>query len=286
VSGSGTVYPVLTPLIDVDQLVADTAALTLLDVRWEYGKPSRRPDYVRAHIPGARFVDLDTELCGPPGSAGRRPLPEAGAFSAAMRRGGVTARRPVVVYDGDDSTAAARAWWLLRYFGHPNVRVLDGGFAAWRAAGLPVRAGSENATPGDFQAHPGTLPVIDDAGAAAMARRGVLLDARPADRYAGARKPTDSAGGHIPGAVSAPTVDNVAPDGRFHPPEVLRARFESLGLRPGTDLAGVYCGSGIIATHEILALSVAGIGAALYPGSWSHWTQDPRRPVATGIEPG
>jgi thiosulfate/3-mercaptopyruvate sulfurtransferase len=261
----------------------------LLDVRWRLGGPPGRDAYLAAHIPTAVYVDLDTDLAAPPGPGGRHPLPSASAFGAAMRAAGVPSgpAEQVVVYDAGDSTAAARAWWCLRYFGHPDVRVLDGGFAAWQAAGLPVRGGAESArSPGDFRATPGGMPLLDAPGAAALARAGVLLDARAAERYRGEVEPVDPVAGHIPGAVSAPTTANLEPDGRFRTPETLRARFAGLGARVDGAPVGAYCGSGITAAHEVLALAVAGIPAALYAGSWSEWITDPTRPVATGPDPG
>lgn len=259
----------------------------LLDVRWRLGGPHGRPDYEAGHLPGAVFVDLDSELAAPAGDSGRHPLPDPAVFEAAMRRAGVSGSRPVVVYDGGTGWAAARAWWLLRWAGHGDVRVLDGGLAAWEG---PLETGEVTPEPGDFTARPGTLPVLDAAGAAALARRGVLLDARAPERYRGEAEPVDPVGGHIPGAVSAPTAQNVresGPEGApvLRPPAELRERFRRLGVTEGTEV-GVYCGSGVSAAHEILALAQAGVDAVLYPGSWSEWCADPGRPVATGPEPG
>jgi thiosulfate/3-mercaptopyruvate sulfurtransferase len=328
------------PLIDVPTLAASLAggppgkAPVLLDVRWRLGGPSGSAAYRAGHLPGAVFVDLDRDLAGPPGPGGRHPLPAAGAFQLTMRRAGVSAGRDVVVYDEADATAAARAWWLLRYYGHPWVAVLDGGYRAWAAAGQPVAAGDDAApAPGDFTARPGGMLLLDAAGAAGLARHGILLDARADERYRGEAEPVDPVAGHIPGAVNAPTAGNLLPDGRFRPAPELRARFGALGVagRPtapgpeegaaagqgggpgrGNDAPGLgnaprqraaagqqadgasgagpgvgaYCGSGVTAAHEVLALAVAGVPAALYAGSWSHWITDPARPVATGPEPG
>ena len=306
-------------LTDVTTLAGQLAGPrppVLLDVRWRLTGPPGIDSYRAGHLPGARFVDLDQDLAGPPGPGGRHPLPAAGQFQDAMRRAGVRDGWPVVVYDEADSTAAARAWWLLRYFSHDQVRVLDGGYQAWLAAGQPVEAGSGPAGPpagaaGTFTARPGQLPLLDAAGAAALARDPVLLDARAAERYQGTVEPVDPVAGHIPGAVSAPTTANVTAAGRFLDPAALRARFAGLGVpdpgatpdarsgaqpgatpgarsgaTPGAPLAGVYCGSGVTAAHEVLALHIAGIPAALYLGSWSDWITDPARPVATGPDPG
>jgi thiosulfate/3-mercaptopyruvate sulfurtransferase len=278
---SGTLYG--GPLITVAELAALPAPPALLDVRWRLGGPPGIDLYRAGHIPGAVFTDLDRDLAARPGPGGRHPMPAAAGFEAAMRRAGVRNDRLVVVYDDADSTAAARAWWLLRYFGHQSVRVLDGGFAAWTAAGHPVQKGSRASAPaaGDFTASPGHLAVLDADGAAALARTGVLLDARAGARYRGETEPVDPVAGHIPGAVSAPTAENVREDGTFRPPDDLGRRFAALGADGGTAV-GAYCGSGVTAAHEVLALTLAGIPAALYPGSWSEWITNPARPVATG----
>ncbi|MDA0632442.1 sulfurtransferase [Nonomuraea sp. MCN248] len=268
------------PLITPSALAA-LGEITLLDVRWRLGGPSGLDLYREGHLPGAVFCDLDAALAGPPGEGGRHPLPATDAFERAMRRLGVSGARPVVVYDDTASTAAARAWWTLRYFGHRDVRVLDGGLPAWSAAGLPIVKEEPVPAPGDFTARPGGMPVLDAEQAAALASTGVLLDARAAERYRGEAEPIDPVAGHIPGAVSAPTTENVTPDGAFLPPGELRRRFAELGVREARR-AGVYCGSGVTAAHQVLAMEVAELPAALYVGSWSHWVTDPSRPVATG----
>jgi thiosulfate/3-mercaptopyruvate sulfurtransferase len=258
----------------------------LLDVRWQLslagGPPfDGRAAYESGHLPGAVYVDLDRELASAPGEKGRHPLPGLEEFGDAMRRAGVSAARPVVVYDGGHGWAAARAWWLLRWTGHPDVRVLDGGLPAWEG---PLETAVPEPAEGDFALAPGALSLLDADGAAALARSGVLFDARAGERYRGEVEPIDRVGGHIPGAVSAPTTENVGPDGRFLPAAELRTRFKPLGATDGTAV-GVYCGSGVSAAHEVLALAVAGIPAALYVGSWSEWSSDPSRPVAVGPDP-
>jgi thiosulfate/3-mercaptopyruvate sulfurtransferase len=282
----------MNAIISASELASDLAGdnpPVLLDVRWQLslakasGEPSfdGRAEYAAGHIPGAVFVDLDRELAAPPGTGGRHPLPDLAEFGAAMRRAGVSAGTPVVVHDGGQGWAAARAWWLLRWTGHPDVRVLDGGLPAWQGElSLDTPAPAE----GDFQPVPDTAGLLDADGAAALARSGVLLDARAGERYRGEVEPIDRVGGHIPGAVSAPTTDNVAADGRFRPVEELAARFKALGVSDGSQV-GVYCGSGVSAAHEVLALAVAGIPSALYVGSWSEWSADPSRPVAVGPDP-
>ncbi|RSS91797.1 sulfurtransferase [Streptomyces sp. WAC02707] len=269
--------------------LAGGAPPVLLDVRWQLSTAKAagaapfdgRAEYAAGHLPGAVFVDLDKELASAPGAGGRHPLPDVAEFGAAMRRAGVSSGRPVVVYDGGQGWAAARAWWLLRWTGHPNVRVLDGGLPAWEG---PLSTEVPVPEEGDFVPEPGASGLLDADGAAALARSGVLFDARAGERYRGEVEPIDPVGGHIPGAVSAPTTDNVAADGRFRPAEELRARFESLGAT-GDEVVGVYCGSGVSGAHEVLALAVAGIPAALYVGSWSEWSADPSRPVAVGPDP-
>ena len=278
------------PLTDVGALaraLAGRAPPVLLDVRWRLGGPPGIEAYRAGHLPRAVFVDLESDLAGEPGPAGRHPLPPAGLFQAAMRRAGVSTGSTVVVYDEADATAAARAWWLLRYFGHRDCQVLDGGYRAWTAAGGQVATG-DGAAPsrGDFTARPGQMPVLDADAAASLACRGHLLDARARERYRGEREPIDPVAGHIPGAVSAPTTANVGADGRFLAAAGLRARFATLMAAGEDGMVGVYCGSGVTAAHEVLALELAGIRASLYVGSWSNWVADPARPVATGPELG
>ena len=294
----------ISPVELADQL-ARRRPVTLLDVRWRLAGPPARADYDRGHIPGAVFVDLDLDLAGPPGGptgGGRHPMPDEDRFGETMRTYGVRSDRPVVCYDDRDGASAARCWWLLTYFGHAAVSVLDGGLAAWVAGGGALTARSEGggaaggtgssaagtepvggAEPvaGDFRPRAGHLRLLDAAGAADVARRGVLLDARAAERYRGESEPIDPVAGHIPRAVSAPTAGNLDPEGRFLPAAELQRRFRSLGVS-GDEPVGVYCGSGVTAAHEVLALKRAGVDAALYVGSWSDWISDPARPVETG----
>ncbi len=275
-----------SPLIDAAELhraLGGPDRPTLLDVRWTLGGTPGIDDYRRGHIPGAVFVDLDSELSAPPGPRGRHPLPDSDAFAADMRAAGVSGDRDVVVYDEANSMAAARAWWVLRYFGHPRVSVLDGGIAAWTEAGYELNPATPNPEPGDFAAVPGAMPLLDADGAAELARTGVLLDARAPERFAGDIEPVDPVGGHIPQARNRPSAENVAADGRFLDSDVLREAFAAAGIGDGAQI-GAYCGSGVSAAHEVLALELAGYRAALYPGSWSEWVSDPSRPVARGPE--
>jgi thiosulfate/3-mercaptopyruvate sulfurtransferase len=252
----------------------------LLDVRWALGDPNGREHYAEAHLPGAVYVDLDTELAGPAEPLrGRHPLPEITELQKSARSWGISAQSPVVVYDNVGGLSAARAWWLLRWGGHGDVRILDGALPAWLGAGLPVEAGVTVPEAGDVELAAGHLPVLSADEAARLAVDGVLLDARAGERFRGEVEPIDPRAGHIPGAVSAPTGENLEPSGTFLAAERLRARFDQLGV---SGPVGVYCGSGVTASHEIAALAAAGIDAALFPGSWSAWSSDPTRPVATG----
>ncbi|MFF3865166.1 sulfurtransferase [Micromonospora sp. NPDC001898] len=274
------------PLVETDRLAAELDHAdppTLLDVRWRLVGPPGRDDYAAGHLPGAVFVDLDTELSGPPGAAGRHPLPDPAALRSALRAAGVRAGHPVVVYDGGDGVAAARAWWTLRWAGHRPVRLLHGGFPAWVAAGLPVSTEVPAPVPGDVSVRPGELPVLDTGAAAALAAgSGVLLDVRAAARYRGETEPVDPVAGHVPGAVNLPAGAYVDPDGRFPAAAVLRDRFAAAGVTDAVPV-GAYCGSGVTAAQAVLALHLAGRpDARLYVGSWSNWVADPSRPVATG----
>lgn len=272
--------------------------IVLLDVRWALGGPDGREEYAAGHLPGAVFADLEKELAVPvaPGSAeeaagGRHPLPPRAVFEEAARAWGIDDGDAVVVYDATSGQAAARAWWMLRDAGLESVRLLDGGLAAWTAAGGPLEQGVTVPDRGNVTLEEGRLPRIDADQAASFSQPrpeapagGVLLDARAAERYRGEVEPVDPRAGHIPGAKSAPTAANLAADGTFLPPAALRERFAALGA-DGRRPVAVYCGSGVTAAHDVLALAVAGIDAALYPGSFSQWSRDPSRPVAVGSEP-
>ncbi len=271
-------------------------APAVLDVRWQLNQPSCYPAYLDAHIPGARWVDLDLELCDPPGARGRHPLPSPERLQQTLDRVGIADGQPAVVYDDADSVAAARAWWTLRWAGMSDVRVLNGGLGAWVARGLAVESGPVESGPVEsglegavgppavpFQARPGALPVLDADGAAALGVSGHLVDARARVRYLGDEEPVDAVAGRIPGARNIPTSGDVDGSGRFLAPDALRARFSALAGRSGP--IGVYCGSGVTAAHSLLAMRLAGIDAVLYPGSWSEWITDPNRPVERGEPP-
>lgn len=261
------------PLVTVAGLRPLLGAVTLLDVRYRMGGPAGPEEFASGHLPGAAYVDLDLDLAAPPGPRGRHPLPEPFRFVGAMRAAGVRNGRPVVVYDDWQGRAAARCWWLLRHYGHRDVRVLDGGLGAWRQAGGPLEAEVAPVAEGDFSGAPGHLPVlsVDEV----LDFDGTLVDARAPARFRGEVEPVDPVAGHIPGAVNVPTEDNLDEDGRLRPASELRDRY------PQGPVAA-YCGSGVTATHDLLALAVAGQEGVLYPGSWSEWVTDPERPVAIG----
>jgi thiosulfate/3-mercaptopyruvate sulfurtransferase len=274
-------------LVDVASLTTELAGdhpPVLIDVRWSLAGPPGIEAYRAGHLPGARFADLDTELAGRRGAGGRHPLPEAADFEGAMRRLGVSSDTAVVVYDAADGVPAARAWWDIRYFGHHDVRILDGGYAAWVAAGLPVNNEEPMVVPGDFVARPGGLPVLDADAAARLATDGLLIDVRVPERFRGEIEPVDAIAGHIPGAVNLPTTGNVGSDGKFLDGAALANRFESLGAGD-EEPVGAYCGSGVNAAHTVFAVTLAGLPTpALYVGSWSNWIADGTRPIATGAD--
>jgi thiosulfate/3-mercaptopyruvate sulfurtransferase len=267
------------PLISIDELATELAKVTVLDVRYKLGGPKGADEFAAGHIPGAAFVDLDADLAAPPRQGeGRHPLPDAGVFETAMRRVGVSNDRAVVIYDDWGGRAAARAWWLLRYFGHTNVRVVDGGWGAWKRAGGEVATESRAPIVGTFVATPGGMPI---ALAKDVPSVGVLVDARAPERFRGETEPVDPVAGHIPGAVNVPTNANLDAEGKFRPSGELANEYAKVGATKGADVA-VYCGSGVTAAHDVLALEIAGVCAKLYPGSWSEWITDPSRPIARG----
>ena len=273
-------------LIGAADLLAHTGRVVLLDVRWALGDDHGRERYLAGHLPGAVFVDLATELADPASSVeGRHPLPSVQRLQASARRWGIRQDDSVVVYDASGGLAAARAWWLLRWGGLAEVWILDGGLDAWVRAGGRVETGDVVPEPGEVTLSSGGMPVLTiDEAASLPASGGVLLDARAGERYRGEIEPIDPRAGHVPGAVSAPTAENLAPDGRFLRMTELVDRFVALGVGP-RQTVGVYCGSGVTAAHEIAALAAAGIEAALWPGSWSQWSADPARPAVTGPHP-
>lgn len=256
--------------------------LRVLDLRYYLDGRSGPDAYRRGHLPGAVFCDLEADLSQKAPVGGRHPLPERGAFEQAMRRLGVDASSRVVAYDDQKGMVAGRLWWLLRYFGHDAVAVLDGGLQAW---GEPLE--TEWVTPelGDFVAAvPHTDWKVEYEEVRALGPQTLLLDARAGERFRGEEESVDPVGGHIPGARSAPYAGNLGPDGRFKTPEELRQRYRDLGVTSGAETV-VYCGSGVSACNDLLALELAGLsGARLYPGSWSDWSRRPDAGVETGPE--
>jgi thiosulfate/3-mercaptopyruvate sulfurtransferase len=258
------------PLVDVDWLHAQLGrpGLRVVDCRWKLGSPGAgRAAYLAGHIPGASFLDLDTELSGPPGERGRHPLPAPERFEAAARSAGISGEDRVVAYDEAGEGGAARLWWLLRHFGHDAAALLDGGAAAWHEAGGDLLSGDERPAAGDFAA----IAREGDTADAGEIEAGTLtlLDARAPERYAGRSEPIDPLAGHIPGAANAP-FSELAPAGRYLPPAELRERLERAGAAEGRELVA-YCGSGVSACTLVLAAELAGFTARLYPGSWSEW---------------
>jgi thiosulfate/3-mercaptopyruvate sulfurtransferase len=276
------------PLVDARWLAErlQDPDLVVADVRW-YPDGSARRRYEEGHLPGAVFVDVDTDLSGPRGpGSGRHPLPSPEAFAEAMARLGVDDRTPVVAYDDTGGAYAARLWWMLRATGR-RAAVLDGGLAAWDG---PFETGPPPVRPrATFTPRPWPPELVARAEDVERARQdpeALVLDARAPERYRGEVEPLDPVAGHIPGARNAPYAANLHPStGRFRPPEELRRRYRALGVGRAREVV-VYCGSGVTACHDLLALEVAGLPLArLYPGSWSEWVADPSRPVATGDEP-
>ena len=279
----------MKPLVRTEWLAAELGApgLRVADVRW-YLDPARRgrDAYQAGHIPGAVFLDMDVDLSAPGGGrglpAGRHPWPGKDQFERVMSAAGIGPETRVVAYDDQAGAMAARLWYLLRAHGHDAVAVLDGGLPKWTAEGRPVETSSVNPPPAAFVARPREGWVLDKAAMVREAPRSLVLDARAAERYRGDSDPIDPRAGHIPGGRNAPYKDNLsgAAIPVFRAPGELRARYEALGA--DRDEPIVYCGSGVTACHNLLALELAGLRGRLYAGSWSEWSADPSLPVATG----
>ena len=262
-------------------------AFVIVDVRHDLMQPERFgiEQYEQGHVPGAVFAHVDSDLSAPmTGRNGRHPLPTPEFAAAVFGRVGIDASKQVVAYDQDQGGYASRLWWMLRWLGHEAVAVLDGGFAQWKREGHPVSAESRRPESARFTPHD-VLPTVSATGiAASLSRRSlVLLDARSAERYRGDFEPIDRVAGHIPGALNRPYTRNITPEGTFRSPQELRADFEGMLHGRSADDIVHYCGSGISACHNVLAMTVAGYPLTrLYPGSWSEWSADPQRPVAKG----
>jgi thiosulfate/3-mercaptopyruvate sulfurtransferase len=278
-----------TTLISATELqrlmVAGTPPL-LLDCGFDLADPAAgERSHAAGHLPGARYVHLDRDLAGPrTGRNGRHPLPARDDLAEQVGEWGVTPGVQVVVYDAQGGPYAARAWWLLRWLGHAQVAVLDGGTAAWLAAGGSLVTDAPAAAPQPpYPSSVAAMPTIDAEALQARLAEVQVFDARAAERYRGDVEPLDTVAGHIPGAINRFFKDNLQPDGRFKPAPQLRADFMTLGVQPGAAGVVQQCGSGVTACHNLLALAHAGLGVStLYPGSWSEWSSDPSRPVAKG----
>jgi thiosulfate/3-mercaptopyruvate sulfurtransferase len=282
------------PLIDVDALrkrLAEVPPPVLLDCRFDLSDPQAgQRAYAEGHLPGALHADLALDMSGTLHDAGatfrgRHPLPSRTEFAATAARWGITPGRWVIAYDAHDGLFAARAWWLLRWIGHSKVAVLDGGLQAWLAAGgtLSTDGWLNEAAPAYPLELPPAMPVIDADTLLAQLGRWQVVDARAPERYRGEVEPLDAVAGHIPGAVNRFYRNNLGPDGRFKPAAALKAEFQALLAGRSADEVVHQCGSGVTACHNLLAMALAGMeGGRLYPGSWSEWVSDPRRPVAQG----
>ena len=282
----------LHTLVDAATLAQhlDDPRWVVVDCRWQLTDPRVGPRrYLEGHIPGARYADLDADLSAPrTPQSGRHPLPDPERLARTLGAWGIGDDTQVVAYDDAGGAYAARLWWLLRWLGHDAVAVLDGGLGAWTAGGGALEREPPRPAARHFRAAPDDDRWLEaaDVEAALDGARGVLLDARGAARYSGAEEPIDPKAGHIPGALNAPFTGNLDADGRFLPAAELRARYQALlgGQRP--DEVAVYCGSGVTACHDLLALEHAGLaGARLYAGSWSEWVSDDARPIRTGSSP-
>lgn len=258
----------------------------ILDCRFSLDDLLRgKRDYLESHIPGAIYVHLDDDLSGPviPGKTSRHPLPEVEELAARFSSWGIGQGVQVVVYDDRFGAIAARAWWMLRWLGHHSAAVLDGGWPLWVEAGCPVEDRVPSPERREFQAHPDSSLMVSIEDVMEMSRggSGILIDARDRARYHGEHEVIDPVAGHIPGAISAPFMENLAEDGRFLDPQSLRKRFEHLLGGSASGEAVVYCGSGVTSIHHLIAMEIAGLEMGrLFPGSWSLWITDQDRPVA------
>jgi len=281
-----------TPLVEARALARELgrADWIVVDCRFTLTDPAAgRAAYERGHIPGARYAHLDDDLSRPPrANEGRHPLPDRDRFAATLGGWGIGPDDAVVAYDEGNGAVAARLWWLLGWIGHTRRAVLDGGFAAWQAAGLPVEQKRPAFGARGYEPRPPRSGGVVATGELAQRQAGgdLLVDARAAPRYRGEQEPIDPKAGHVPEARNRPFSANVTPAGRFRPPGELRAELEELLGGRGPERLIAMCGSGVTACHLLLAMDVAGLpGGQLYAGSWSEWIRDPERPIATGAEP-
>ena len=275
-------------LMTVEELAGrlSDSRVVICDVRWYLADPRQgQVEYGSGHLPGARFVDLDTDLSGTEGP-GRHPLPPVEDFTRTLGRMGIGPGHTVVAYDSSGGAIAARLWWMLDSIGHRSAFVLDGGFQAWVGAGLPLTAEVPQASPVDYPTPHGWEGVVDGDQVRSLLGLRPVLDARSEDRYRGENEVTDPRAGHIPTALSAFYGKNLASTGRFLPLDALRQRFEELGVNQSEAGAITYCGSGVTACHNLLAMRLAGFSGLLYEGSWSDWSRRSEPLVATGTSPG
>jgi thiosulfate/3-mercaptopyruvate sulfurtransferase len=278
----------ITPT-ELEALLQHGEPVTILDVRWRLDQPDGRGAYEQGHIPGAVYVSLDEELSdhAVPGR-GRHPLPSGSALQEHVRRWGVRQDTQVVVYDDWNRAGSARAWWVLTAAGLPDVRILDGGLAAWTAAEGTVETGTSTTEPSDVvldhrDLYAGGRPTLTAQQVAERGSDTILLDARAPERFRGDVEPVDPVAGHIPGARNAPSTSVLTEGGAFLPERELHELFAASGADATADV-GVYCGSGVTAAVTLAALAAAGVDAALFPGSWSQWSSDPANPVAVGAD--
>ena len=274
-----------TTIVSTDLLAAHLSDWAVVDCRFDLQNPDwGRNQYRQAHVPGAVYASLNADLsAAPDGSNGRHPLPTIDSLAATLGRLGIDRSTQVVAYDQDAGPYASRLWWTLRYLGHDAVAVLDGGWAKWLQEGRQTHSGDETRTAVTFVPSPRSDQRVDVREVAAAGTARLLIDARAPDRFAGRSETIDRVAGHIPGAVNHFFKQNLAEDGTLLPPAQLREKFERLlGSRAPAD-AVMYCGSGVTACQNLLAMEHAGLhGTRLYVGSWSEWSSDPTRPVETG----
>jgi thiosulfate/3-mercaptopyruvate sulfurtransferase len=280
---------VLTTLVATDTLAShlDDDRWAVVDCRHDLQNENwGRDQYVSSHIPGAVHASLNADLAGPrTGSNGRHPLPSVEAFATTLGRLGIGSGTQVVVYDQDIGMYASRLWWMLRYMGHDAVAVLDGGWAKWTREGRPARAGEEQRRAVTFvpAPRPAMRVGVDEVASQLGLPQPLFVDARSPERYEGQTEPIDRVPGHIPGAVNRPFRANAGDAGTFLPPDALREQFARLLDGRTPEQSVMYCGSGVTACHNLLAMTHAGLpGARLYPGSWSEWSADPARPIEKG----
>ncbi|SEQ99084.1 thiosulfate/3-mercaptopyruvate sulfurtransferase [Amphritea atlantica] len=279
-------YTTLISVTQLDTLLqAEPAAVVVLDCRFYLTAPEKgEAVYLEGHITGAGYLNLDTELSSPVTPAsGRHPLPDFATLCAVLRKRGVNSGTQVVVYDDCNGAMASRAWWLLRVLGHKQVAVLDGGYPAWLAAGLPVSDQLPLPSAGDFSGQPDLSMILPLQQVARYPEEGALVDARTPERFRGEQEPIDPVAGHIPGAINRPLQLNLTSDGLFKSADQLHQEWLSFLQGCPSQQVVHYCGSGVTACHNQLAMEHAGLhGSKVYPGSWSEWIRDPQRPVATG----